>query len=212
MRGARAVVRGVGSALFCVLLAGCGPSAPPGSSTTTTTTPSTSSTTTTIPTPPRTLAIAYTNVDGAPGFSRHHDVMIGELVDADRDAVPSVGDEVVLGRYPRSLDHATAGFGAFQATRFTVESVETATATTIAVLVQNGVRFSFGHTGINETFNETLANDLRLVFVDMFITAFGAAEVVHVSASSIGSPESAVSTFAAPAPADSPHLDVDIGS
>jgi hypothetical protein len=58
--------------------------------------------------PPKVLVIAYTEVDGVPGYTTG-DVMISRLLDTSRDGRPSAGDTVEMGRYP--LDRTASGFG-----------------------------------------------------------------------------------------------------
>lgn len=58
--------------------------------------------------PPKVLVIAYTEVDGVPGYTTG-DVMISRLLDTSRDGYAGPGDTVEMGRYP--LDRTASGFG-----------------------------------------------------------------------------------------------------
>jgi len=58
--------------------------------------------------PPKVLIVAYTEVDGVPGYTTG-DVMISRLLDTSRDGYAGPGDTVEMGRYP--LDRTASGFG-----------------------------------------------------------------------------------------------------
>jgi hypothetical protein len=58
--------------------------------------------------PRRVLVIAYTEVDGVPGYTTG-DVMISRLLDTSGDGYAGPGDTVEMGRYP--LDRTASGFG-----------------------------------------------------------------------------------------------------
>ena len=55
------------------------------------------------PTPGRILAIAYSDLDGNHQFDPALDVLISKLVDTDGYG-PSAGDQVIMGRYPTTLN------------------------------------------------------------------------------------------------------------
>jgi hypothetical protein len=70
--------------------------------------------------PPKVLAIAYTEVDGVPGYGAG-DVMISRLLDTSRDGAPGAGDTVEMGGYP--LDWDADGFGDWKVDRHDVTSL-----------------------------------------------------------------------------------------
>ena len=69
---------------------------------------------------PRVFAVAYTDIDpnDGPGFKDGTDVLIARLMDANHDGVVSVGDQVILGRYPTNWN--ATGFGTFLASELVV--------------------------------------------------------------------------------------------
>jgi Ca2+-binding RTX toxin-like protein len=66
------------------------------------------------------LAIAYSDIDGLDGYSTG-DVLISQLVDTDRDGVPSEDDTIKMGRYPKDL--AASAFGDWNVSTHTVTGV-----------------------------------------------------------------------------------------
>lgn len=165
----------------------------------------------------RILVVAYTNVDGLPGFDPATDVLIAKLVDTNGDASVSAGDTVVTERYPKAFDFATAGFGNFTATTHIVASVLNATADSNGVVVTNAVgdQFAWIHTtntgGLNELdlWGERDALNTTNTYVfDVFgLQACPRDEIVSDVASP-SAPDATVSPSRCNTTGDDPFLDV----
>lgn len=58
-----------------------------------------------VPAPPapKVFALAFTNLDGQPGYNPALDVLISKLVDADGSGAISAGDVVLTDRYPKTF-------------------------------------------------------------------------------------------------------------
>jgi hypothetical protein len=70
----------------------------------------------------RILAIAYTNLDRAPGFDRTTDVLIAKLVDTDGNGADA-GDRIVMGYYPTEFSPEwPSDFGEWAAKTHTIQS------------------------------------------------------------------------------------------
>lgn len=108
----------------------------PVTSTTTTTTTTAPTTTTTVAPGPRTLAIAYTDRDGAAGYSEGVDVLIARLIDSNDDGVPSSGDRIQTDRFPK--DPQRSAFGEFGTKEWVVASVVAFDATRVSVTSARG--------------------------------------------------------------------------
>ncbi|MFV0316857.1 MAG: hypothetical protein ACK5O2_07830 [Microthrixaceae bacterium] len=70
---------------------------------------------------PATIAVAYSNLDGEPGFDEGADRYIAKLVDTDLDRQVSVGDTITFGAYP--LDFGATSFGELSGGDITVTKV-----------------------------------------------------------------------------------------
>ena len=88
------------------------------------------------------LAVAYTDLNGDHVYDTG-DVLIAKLADTDPGGFPSIGDTVIMGRYPTSLDPAPADFGDWNVTSHPVERVATPDDDSVAVGTAGGDRFSW---------------------------------------------------------------------
>lgn len=77
---------------------------------------------------PRVFARAWT-VDSSSGM----DLLIAQLVDANRDGVPSPGDEIYTSMYPKSL--TAENFGEFLRTKHTVAHIDVVFRDNIGIIV-----------------------------------------------------------------------------
>lgn len=81
-----------------------------------------------------TLALAYSDIDGTPGFDpANGDVLISRLVDSNGDGTASAGDEATTDRYP--LDVAATAFDRFDVNRHVVQSAEVDPWGTVEVVI-----------------------------------------------------------------------------
>jgi len=92
------------------------------------------------------LAVAYTEVDGQPGFTAG-DVLIAQLEDVDMDGEPSVGDIVRTNQYPLDVNAAT--FGSFGVTEHVITGLVSGTFYTSEAL---GMTVN-SNTGSNQVFD-----------------------------------------------------------
>jgi hypothetical protein len=90
------------------------------------------------------LAVAYSNLDGIPGFNPVTDVLIAKFVDVNGDGMPSDNDKVVTYQYPEDL--GASSFGFFGVGEHVLSSVTSPSATSAKVEVtstEDGVIFEF---------------------------------------------------------------------
>jgi hypothetical protein len=157
---------------------------------------------------PKVLAIAFTNLDGVPGFGSG-DVLIAKLVDTNGDKVPSVGDTITMGRYPTSLTPGPADFGDWNVKSHTVTSVTTATADVVAVSSAAG-EHTWNATSQDEVYYEgtfaSLGVQAAATVADIWIAA-STKDSLFVASGSPSDPDTPVRT-AVDSPSDDPFIDV----
>ena len=119
------------------------------------------------------LAVAYINDDEVAGYSETADTLIAGLYDANNDSVPSVGDQIRYGNYPRDFEGTQRG--TFFQTINTVVEVKAATANTIQVSVDNDDILAWeNEVGRQSYFCDARGgDDERVLFVDLMAPSTG---------------------------------------
>ena len=103
------------------------------------------------------LAIAYANLDGRPGPGEG-DVLIAKLLDTDPDGVPSVGDAIVMGRYPTTLNPGSADFAHWTVKLHTVTGVDQIYSDNVRVAVGDN-HHSWGASSRGQAYTEYVGED-----------------------------------------------------
>lgn len=158
------------------------------------------------------FAIAYTNVDGVPGFDGSNgDVLIAKVVDADGSGAISEDDEVITNQYP--LDPVPTGFGSFGVNSHVVTRVSTVLSTPTIQLVTvetAGGRMTFlNFPGVSEVYQERDPGGTQTVQLgDGVDPNQNEMEVVENAGPS--QPNTPVSQILQPGTPDETFVDVDI--
>jgi hypothetical protein len=162
--------------------------------------------------PPKVLVIAYTEVDGAPGYTTG-DVMISRLLDTSRDGHAGPGDTVEMGRYP--LDRTASGFGDWRVTSHVVDSSSLSGPERV-VLWSSASRTEFFWDNFTDGrgegyFERSGDNSTQSIFMDGFGEYEGLAygDAVAASLTSVSQPTTPVNDRAVNF-GDQPFVEVDI--
>jgi len=166
------------------------------------------------PTPPPvlpSLAVAYVNTDGFPGYSAD-DVLIAGVFDTNEDGTASAGDEIRIGQYPLDLD-ATA-LGTFQGGTQFVDTVfvNNATGLTTSSTSPEG----FGFTFVANEDEESISSTGSLQAIDGFSSSEnpldpGTIDYLQIVAGFLPwDPNVTAGSVSQNRPGDQPFFDVDI--
>jgi hypothetical protein len=159
-----------------------------------------------LPVPPAVLARAWTDlvVDGVFTLG---DAEIARLEDTNRDGVVSVGDRVVMSRYPTSFGPSFA-FGTFGVTSHVVSNVVVVGPFRVDVDTVGGARLSFDDGTVLEEYRELVGGSALVRLADSFSTLFS--DLLGVSATAPSQPSTPVSLMLRTSPTDDAFLEVDI--
>jgi hypothetical protein len=108
-------------------------------------------------------ALAYTNADGIAGYSACGDNLIGAIVEASGDGVPSAGDKVLFGQFPTAFS-APYGFTSFPATEATLTGISACDASSLVGDVL-GAQAAFVHTASVDGFGWGYVQEFTNPFV-----------------------------------------------
>lgn len=160
-------------------------------------------------TEPKVFAVAYVDRNpGDGGYQEGTDVLIAKLVDANRDGVISVGDEVIRDRYP--LDFDAAALGVFGGSSSPVEFVWTASSTDVLVGT-GGTNAVWFHNDQNlEYYFEETADEVTDLFLRDHFTQALIESIRAVFDSGLSRPQTEVFQVREALPTDDAYLDVDI--
>jgi hypothetical protein len=104
---------------------------------------------------PKTLAIAFGDLNANHSYDAG-DVLIGKLVDTNRDNVPSIGDTIMMGKYPTTLTPTySADYADWGKKSHTVDGVTIMTATYLRVTSAGG-QFNWWRQADWESYSETI--------------------------------------------------------
>lgn len=149
------------------------------------------------------LAVAYSDIDGLDGYSTG-DVLIAKLVDTNDDKAVSVGDTVMMGRYPTSLTPGPSDFADWGVTSHVVQTVLVATAITVDVIAA-GESHAWTFTDSGEIYDES---SRATVFQDGFRASID--DVILASPGSSSAPSSSVPFTFITRHADNDFVDVEL--
>jgi hypothetical protein len=140
---------------------------------------------------PRVFALAFSNVDGFPGFDPANDVLIAKLVDTTGDGLLDLGDTVVTERYPLDFAPTRFGpFGTFGLTSHEVANVSTTSSTSAVVTDGAGRQYSFGSSDTSQKYQEATSGTPRLE--TSIFDSFGSLDTIHAQSSAPSHPDTLV--------------------
>jgi uncharacterized repeat protein (TIGR01451 family) len=152
----------------------------------------------------RVIALAFTNLDGEPGYNPGEDVLIAELVDTDLSGSASAGDTVITNQYPTSLS-APFSFGNFTVTSHTLTSAS-ATSSLVSVSGPDGT-FKWHSDNGFEGYEEYIL-DSSTNFAGFLDNARPGVDEIGVDTTSPSQPDTAVPVDLNGFEADDPFVDV----
>jgi hypothetical protein len=155
---------------------------------------------------PKVLALAFTDLDGVPGFGSG-DVLIAKLLDTSGDELPSVGDTVRMGSYPTSLTPGPADFADWGLTSHVVTGIGSRPPA-VWVEVETGAgSHHWVNVGDDESYwEETKEHDSGAFFRDS--ARLSDRDNVHVQAGSPSNPTVPVESVNQDRPSDDAFIDV----
>jgi len=149
------------------------------------------------------FALAYSDVDSRPGYSSG-DVLIAKLVDTNGDGTVSVGDTVVMGRYP--VDYDATSFGDWTVKSHTLSGVAVVGASMIVVGSAGGSGYYwYAIPGTYESYRES-AGAASSLFQDSFSAMENDARLAE--AGSPSAPQTAIPPSILGRATDDPFIDI----
>ena len=162
-----------------------------------------------VATIPTEFAVAYTNLDGTPGYDPTGDALLARLIDDDRDGVPSAGDKLLLDRYPLDIDGIS--LGTFGVTEYQVTGILSSSGFAITVNTSAGNVTFIDTAGAGlPTESEAFQSLGSTCFVQDGFTESFALDFTRWSTSCPGSPSQSVEEDFVQRSGDQPFLDVDL--
>jgi hypothetical protein len=157
------------------------------------------------------LVIAYSNLDGEPGYNATADVLIAKLVDETGDGV-SPGDTVKTNQYPLTLTPSSpydpTDYGTFRTTTHTVSTVLGVGTGVIGVVVDGFPGVTVGFTVLAYTEQETV--DAGTLYYTNLSDCTGACtDLIDVTEGLGPSNPDTTAGVGTPRSTDDPFIDID---
>lgn len=155
----------------------------------------------------RILAIAYSNLNGQNGFQEGtSDVLISKLIDENNDGVVSVGDKIVMNKYPTNFE--ASSFAGFRVKEHTVASVAGSNLQQVNVINSSDGSFNWIKASDREDYREIGPGFTDTKIFDNIASPFNDILVINTASPSL--PQAAVPGTVRDIPGDNNFIDVDI--